>query len=140
MVDAVKIGVIGQVRGPVVDIACLRLPSLRQALFTQIDGQRFWSEVHQHLDELRARAIALHDTSGLMRGLPVFDSYGPLRVPVDPGYLGRLLDIFGAPLDGGAPMSTGALRDIIARPHANARLTPHGVQSAFPREVRGPLG
>jgi len=114
--DAATIGVISQVRGPVVDIACVRLPPLHQALFTQLDGQRFWFEVHQHLDESRARAISLHDTSGLMRGLPVFDSDGPLRVPAAPGCLGRLLDLFGAPLDGGAPMSTSALRDIIARP------------------------
>jgi F-type H+-transporting ATPase subunit beta len=75
--NAATIGAISQVRGPVVDIACVRLPPLHQALFTQLDGQRFWFEVHQHLDESRTRAISLHDTSGLMRGLPVFDSDGP---------------------------------------------------------------
>ena len=88
--DAATIGVISQVRGPVVDIACVRLPPLRQALFVELDGQRLWFEVHQRLDECRARPISLHDTSGLMRGLPMFDSGGPLRVPADPGCLGRL--------------------------------------------------
>ena len=117
------IGVISQVRGPVVDITCTHLPPLNQALVTRVDGQGVWFEVHQHLDKSRIRAISLHDTSGLKRGLPVFDDAGSLKVPVDPGCLGRLLDIFGSPLDGGAPLPSGEMRNIIARPAPLAEST-----------------
>ncbi len=95
------LGVIEEVHGPVVDILCTRLPPLHQALYVRADGDHYPLEVHRHLDESRARAVALHGTSGLRRHLPVFDSGGPLVVPVTPDCLGRLLDLFGNPLDGG---------------------------------------
>lgn len=112
------IGTIEGVHGPVVDIVCDRLPLLHQALFCNIDHQTHTFEVYRHLDERRVRAIALHPTGGLKRGLPVHDTGGPLRIPVAPDCLSRLLDVFGAPLDGGAPLSPKEMRDIIARPAA----------------------
>jgi F-type H+-transporting ATPase subunit beta len=110
------IGAIHEVRGAVVDVMCDRLPPLHQALFSDTDGQRYTFEVHQHLDETRVRAISLHDTGGLRRRMPVFDSGGPLRVPVSRDCLGRLLDLFGAPLDGGPPLPVNETRPIISRP------------------------
>jgi F-type H+-transporting ATPase subunit beta len=110
------IGAIDEVRGPVVDIACRRLPALREALRASADGETFVFEVHQHLDAGRVRAISLHDTEGLRRGLPVYETDGPLRVPVAPDCLGRLLDVYGAPLDGGAPLAAHELRPITASP------------------------
>ncbi len=110
------IGTIEEVHGPVVDIVCDRLPPLHQALFCTLDRERYVFEVYRHLDERRVRAIALHPTGGLRRGLPVFDSGGPLRIPVTPDCLNRLLDVFGAPLDGAPPLDARELRNIIARP------------------------
>jgi F-type H+-transporting ATPase subunit beta len=110
------IGTVTEVHGPVVVIDCERLPPLRQALTATPGGDRCLFEVHQHLDERRVRAIALHRSTGLSRGLPVFDSGAPLHVPVSPACLGRLLDIFGEPLDGGAPIETDRFRNIHARP------------------------
>lgn len=114
--DNVPIGVIEEVHGPVVDIACERLPPLHQAIFAVFDHERFIFEVHLHLDERRVRAIALHRTSGLKRGQPVFDTGGPLHVPATPDCLGRLVDLFGAPLDGGAPLPATEFRRIISPP------------------------
>ena len=110
------LGVIEEVHGPVIDILCDRLPPLHQALYVCLDGECYTFEVHRHLDESRARAIALHRTAGLRRMMPVFDTGGPLQVPVTPDCLGRLLDIFGHPLDGGPPLSTTTLRSIVAAP------------------------
>lgn len=76
------VGVISAVHGPVVDIACDYLPPLHQALFTLIDHEIYILEVYQHLDERHVRAVTLHRTSGLQRGIAVFDSGAPLRVPV----------------------------------------------------------
>jgi F-type H+-transporting ATPase subunit beta len=109
------IGVIVEVHGPVVVIACEKLPPLRQALWAKLDGEHCAFEVHQHLDECHVRAITLHRSAGLHRGMPVHDSGAPLQVPVTPDCLGRLLDSFGAPLDGLAPLQAQAHHNIHAR-------------------------
>ncbi|MEF8701438.1 MAG: hypothetical protein V5B33_19440 [Candidatus Accumulibacter sp. UW20] len=110
------LGVIEEVHGPVIDILCSRLPPLHQAVYVCLDGERYTFEVHRHLDESRARAIALHRTAGLRRLLPVFDSGGPLQIPVTPDCLGRLLDLFGHPLDGGPALEATEFRPIVAAP------------------------
>nr|WP_321238204.1 F0F1 ATP synthase subunit beta [uncultured Tolumonas sp.] len=110
------LGVIEEVHGPVIDIFCNRLPPLHQALYVCLDNERYIFEVHRHLDESRVRAIALHRTSGLRRLMPVFDTGGPLQIPVTPTCLGRLLDIFGNPLDGGPPLDTKEYRPIVTTP------------------------
>jgi len=113
---APQIGTVARVRGPVVDIACEILPPLHQALFSRLDGEIYTFEVHQHLDLTHARAVTLHGTAGLRRGMPVFDTGASLHVPVVPECLNRLVNIFGEPLDGGAPLAPRAFRDILARP------------------------
>ncbi len=112
----VQIGTISEVNGPVVEITCERLPPLHQALYSSIDHDAFMFEAHQHLDEKRLRAIALNRTSGLQRGMPVFDTGAALRVPVTPHCLGRMLNIFGQPLDGEAPLAAAETRGILAAP------------------------
>lgn len=114
--NAPPLGVIEEVHGPVIDILCDRLPPLHQAVYVCLDGERYTFEVHRHLDESRARAIALHRTGGLRRLMPVFDTGGPLQVPVTPDCLGRLLDIFGRPLDGGPLLNASETRPIVAAP------------------------
>ena len=114
--EADALGVIEEVHGPVVDIVCSRLPPLHQALFASLDHERYIFEVYRHLDERRIRAIALHRTSGLKRGQAVFDSGGPLRVPVTEDCLGRLLDVFGHPLDDGPVLHEDETRPILAPP------------------------
>lgn len=112
----VQIGTIAQVQGPVVDVVCSRLPPLHQALVTRLDDETYTFEVHQHLDEKQVRAITLHGTAGLHRGMPVFDTGSSLHVPVTLECLSRLLNIFGEPLDGGPPLAATGYRDILAKP------------------------
>lgn len=113
---SVQIGVICQIHGPVVDIECDHLPSLHQALYAKIDHETYVFEAHQHLDERRVRAITLNRTVGLQRGMAVFDTGGPLRVPVSAECLGRLLNVFGQPLDGELPLASEEFRNILASP------------------------
>lgn len=122
--DTKPIGVIEEIHGPVVDVACERLPPLHQALFCAFDHEYYPFEVYRHLDARRARVIALHPTGGLKRHLPVYDSGGPLRIPVTPDCLSRMLDMFGAPLDGGAPLHTSEMRSIISPPALLAETVP----------------
>jgi F-type H+-transporting ATPase subunit beta len=110
------VGVISEVHGPVVVIDCDVLPSLSRALFTSSNGDTFIFEVHQHLDERRVRAVTLHRSSGLYRGMQVYDTGAPLHVPVTDACLGRLLNAFGEPLDGKPPLETRQFRNIHANP------------------------
>jgi len=110
------IGTIAEVHGPVVDISCNRLPPLHQALCSAMNHETYTFEVYQHLDERHVRAITLHRTSGLRRGMPVFDTGAPVHVPVAPDCLGRVLNLFGEPLDGGPALATREFRNILAKP------------------------
>ena len=112
------VGTIAEVHGPVVLIDCSRLPPLRQALFAVFAHTRYLSEVHQHIDERHVRAITLHGTAGLYRGMQIYDSGAPLHVPVSRQCLGRLLNIFGEPLDGLPPLTNRDYRNIHGRPVA----------------------
>ena len=116
-IGAAPIGVVEQVSGPVVDVACGGvLPALHDALRVRFDGAERLLEVHWHLDATRLRAVALHSTAGLKRGTEVFSTGGPLSVPVTQECLGRVLDVFGAPLDGGAPLAAKRWRAVSAPP------------------------
>jgi F-type H+-transporting ATPase subunit beta len=94
------------IRGTVVDVAFeTTLPPRFRALRTGRDGQ-IVLEVQTHLDPARARCIALTETRGLRRGEAVADTGDVLRVPVGRELLGRMLDVFGDAIDGGAPIAT----------------------------------
>ena len=110
--DPVPIGVITEVHGPVAVIACNTLPAMHQALYANLDHATCLFEVLQHLDEHHVRAITLHRSAGLHRGMDVYDSGAPLHVPVAPDCLGRLLNVFGEPLDDGIALSPREFRNI----------------------------
>ena len=116
MGEQASVGMITEVHGPVVIIACVKLPPLRQALRATVDHENYLFEVHQHLDKHHVRAITLHRTAGLSGGTTVYDTGAPLHVPVTPGCLGRLLNIFGEPLDDGSPLDSKNFRNIHNRP------------------------
>ncbi|MGE0493774.1 MAG: F0F1 ATP synthase subunit beta [Vulcanimicrobiota bacterium] len=114
--QVIPIGTIAEIHGPVVVVQVERLPPLRQALKVEHDDQDYLLEVHQHLDEGRLRAVAMHTTEGLRRGLTVFDTGGPLDVPVGDECLGRVVNLFGQPLDGGPPLAGEQRRQIHGQP------------------------
>jgi F-type H+-transporting ATPase subunit beta len=92
-------GAVVSVRGSVVDIRFERhLPAIYSLLRAGKKG-RIAIEVLSQLDAHRVRGIALTPTQGLARGMPVEDTGGPLKVPVGPGSLSRMFDVFGNALD-----------------------------------------
>lgn len=116
--EATPIGAIVEVHGPVAIIGCRRLPPLRQALSAEVNGEKYLFEVHQHLDERRVRAITLHRPAGLRRGITVYDTGAPLQIPVSADCLGRLLNIFGEPLDDAPPLDANEFKNIHGKPVA----------------------
>jgi F-type H+-transporting ATPase subunit beta len=110
------LGTISEVHGPVVVITCDQLPPIKQALTASNHSDSYLFEVHQHLDKEHIRAVTLHRAGGLHRGMAVYDSGGPLHVPVSPDCLGRVLNIFGKPLDDGPALNTQTYRNIHSPP------------------------
>jgi F-type H+-transporting ATPase subunit beta len=110
-----RIGTVEAVIGPVVDVCCHPLPPLGQALdVVDGEGEHYVLEVYQHLDTSHVRTVALHNVSGMFRGMAVHDRGGALHVPVGKDCLGRMLNVFGEPLDGGKPMPETEFRNILA--------------------------
>jgi F-type H+/Na+-transporting ATPase subunit beta len=96
-------GHVVRVHGTVVDVAFPggELPAINEALEMSADvGHRLVVEVHQHLDALTVRAVAMQVTSGLRRGVSVTRTGQPIRVPVGSAVLGRLINVVGEPIDG----------------------------------------
>ena len=105
-------GRLTQVIGAVVDVEFEGgLPAILNALETTNTDPRTGEkirlvfEVAQHLGENSVRAIAMDSTEGLVRGQDVADTGGPIRVPVGPATLGRIMNVIGEPIDEAGPIS-----------------------------------
>jgi F-type H+-transporting ATPase subunit beta len=102
-------GRVVQVIGPVVDVEFSpgKLPAIYNALRIEQEADpkahreaiRLTLETAQHLGENRVRAVAMSSTDGLVRGMEVIDTGGPITVPVGPETLGRLVNVLGEPID-----------------------------------------
>ena len=57
------------------------------------------AEVQQHLGEGRVRTVSMVPTDGMVRGMKVIDTGGPITMPVGEGTLGRVLNVIGQPVD-----------------------------------------
>ncbi|MBS6473536.1 MAG: F0F1 ATP synthase subunit beta [Acetobacter sp.] len=112
-----SIGRIIQVMGAVVDVKFETeqdLPSILNALTTELQGKQLVLEVAQQLGEAVVRCIAMDSTDGLMRGQQVVDTGAPICVPVGPKTLGRIMNVLGEPVDNRGPIE-GVRRDPIHR-------------------------
>ena len=93
-------GKITQIIGAVVDVKFEgELPEILTALECDNGGIRLVLEVAQHLGESSVRTIAMDATEGLKRGDEVTDTGAPIKVPVGPETLGRIINVIGEPID-----------------------------------------
>ena len=80
------------------------LPNIYNALVVDAEEKgvkiRLTGEVQQQLGGNRIRCVALGSTDGLVRGMPVTDTGGPVTVPVGRETLGRVFNLLGDPIDG----------------------------------------
>ena len=103
------IGRIHQGLGAVVDVKFEDendLPNILTALECQNNGKRLVLEVEQHLGGGVVRCIALDSTDGLVRGLEVINTGEPIKVPVGPELLGRIVNVLGEPVDERGPVKS----------------------------------
>ncbi|MEW6524596.1 MAG: F0F1 ATP synthase subunit beta [Bacillota bacterium] len=113
-----KEGRVVRIVGPVLDVEFPGgdVPGLYDALEVHLreppapgdgpaSGRRaITAEVLHHLGDGRVRCVAFSSTDGLGRGLEVTSTGGPVTVPVGPAVLGRVFNVLGEPIDGGAPV------------------------------------
>jgi F-type H+-transporting ATPase subunit beta len=103
-----NVGKVVQVIGPVIDVEFEpeRMPELYNALHIDEPGDggppvHLVAEVQQHTGRNQVRAVAMSSSDGVVRGMRVVDTGGPITVPVGNAVLGRILSVTGDPVDDG---------------------------------------
>lgn len=101
-------GKILRVIGPTLDVEFPsdRLPAILNAITVEGDGTRpgLTVEAALHIGDNVIRCIAMGPTDGLVRGMRVLDTGGPISVPVGNQVLGRVLNLLGEPIDELGPL------------------------------------
>ncbi len=117
------VGRVVQVIGPVIDVEFdpEHLPELYNALRIDHPGNggppvHLVAEVQQHIGRNQVRAVAMSSSDGVVRGMRVVDTGGPITVPVGEAALGRILNVVGEPVDDGPPIPPDVERWPIHRP------------------------
>jgi F-type H+-transporting ATPase subunit beta len=126
-------GKVVQIIGPVMDVEFETeeaLPEIHFALRLDHDGGEgsppihLTAEVQQHLGRNRVRAVSMSSTDGVMRGMTVVNTGGPISVPVGKATLGRIFNVLGEPVDELGPVQTEERRPIHREPPLFPELEP----------------
>ena len=103
-------GVIISVQGPVVDVrfpSIESMPALWDVLKTAtFDGREVYLEVAEHLAGGVVRCISLSSTLNLQKNSFAIATGSPVTVPVGEELFGRIVNIYGLPLDNKPPVKT----------------------------------
>jgi F-type H+-transporting ATPase subunit beta len=98
---AENIGKIVQIIGPVIDVRFESgvIPQIYNALEVENRDERLVIEVFHHIGDDMVRCVAMSSTDGLVRGMKVKDTGGPIKVPVGQEVLGRIFNVLGETVD-----------------------------------------
>ena len=101
-------GKITQVMGPVVDVLFEEdpLPLIQEALTVDLNDNKLYMEVAEHMGNRTVRCIVLDSSEGLARDMEVDATGDYIRVPVGEATLGRMLNVVGDVIDEGEPIQT----------------------------------
>ena len=110
--DTKNKGVVLRVSGTIIDVQFPResAPDILNELLIEFhDGSQDTLasiEVAQQLGDGIVRCIAIDNIFGISRGLPVFDTGSPIKVPVGNQVLGRIFNVLGKTIDDLPPVQT----------------------------------
>lgn len=106
-----KTGYVVGVQGPVVDVKFLSveaIPNILENINTQtVDGKKVILEVAEHLSGNIARCIAINSTLNLQRNTPAYASGEPIQIPPGDTLYGRIINMWGEPIDHGEKLPPG---------------------------------
>ena len=110
-------GKIVQVSGSVIDVLfeAGSLPKINDALTVEIEGRTVAMEVAQHIGSNMVRCVMLAGSEGMRKGMEVVATGSPIKVPVGDAVLGRMFNVLGEPIDGGAEIPADVERNSIHR-------------------------
>lgn len=110
-------GKIVSIKGQIIEVEFgQELPRVFDVLTLESDAKAVF-EVYASSGKNRFYCLSLSPTYKLSRGMKVVNTGKPLSLPIDGGMLGRAIDVFGRPIDGGGSiLATKALPIHNARP------------------------
>jgi len=130
--QAIDSGRIVAIRGGVVDIRFVgKIPRIHDLLIAGTVP----IEVSDLMDKGLVRGVALAPVQGLGLGMEVTATGTPILVPVGEAVRGRMLNVFGAPIDGKGPVDTQQLMPIHRSPPGlgkrvvHAEVLPTGIKA-----------
>ncbi|HOW42500.1 MAG TPA: F0F1 ATP synthase subunit beta [Candidatus Omnitrophota bacterium] len=98
-----KNGTVVSVQGPVVDVKFDKqedIPAILDNINTQaMDGRKVVLEVAEHLPGNLARCIAINSTFNLQRSATAVPTGQPIEIPAGDSIYGRIINIWGDPID-----------------------------------------
>lgn len=104
------------VQGPVVEVKFPEeadMPALYDVLQTEtFDGREVLVEVAEHLPDRVVRCISLSSTLNLQKNCLAYNTGSPVTVPVGDELFGRIVNVYGKPLDNMGEIETGEQRKI----------------------------
>ena len=115
-------GKIVAVSGSIVEVEFKKLPAIFNELKTG-EHNELSMEVQGYLNETTVRALAMGATQGLNRGMKVIDLGHQIEVPVGEAVLGRMMNVFGQPIDQKGPIQAKKHEAIHNEPKALSKLT-----------------
>lgn len=95
-------GTLVQAVGPIIDVRFDEgdLPSILTALTIDMgSGKTLTLEIEQHVGDDTVRCVAMGPTDGVVRGMKVYNTHAPIKVPVGQITLGRMFNVLGDPID-----------------------------------------
>lgn len=87
------------------------LPSIHDILVLE-DDKNVWMEVYSSSAHSSFFCLLLSSSRSLQRGKRVINTRYPIRIPVGKTILGRVMDVFGNPIDGKPPVQAESLKPI----------------------------
>lgn len=106
------IGQIKSIRGLICEVEIVGDRPQPKELLVLADNPEVFLEVATYPDAYTARCINMSGSSLVHRGAGVASARSTITVPEGPGVLGRILDAFGQPIDGGGPIAHTKRRSI----------------------------
>ena len=125
-VEEAPTGRITAIRGAVVEV---RFSGPAPAIKTRLlagPEQACVIEVASLIDRHTVRGLVLNPAERVALGMAVTDTRAPLQAPVGEGVLGRMIDVFGHPLDGKGPLENVQYAPIHRPPVPLTRRRPGG--------------
>lgn len=103
-----SVGMVQRITGPVVDIlfSLNEIPDIFNAVNVEVNDEIYTLEVSQHLGNGEVRCISMNPTDGMSRGMKATDTGEPIKTAVGEETLGRMVNVTGAPIDGGSAIET----------------------------------